>query len=131
MTGFPLAQVADVLPSSNVPLEPFCVFPKQCYYWVVSVNLVLPDCSDMERRWWWGVPLNADHPIGHRTHDQLAHRGTAYPPRSWGQPDPLCFVPPEILNVGYLSTWCCLSAPEGREDGSRKSLPVLITTTTM
>ena len=32
MTGFPLAQIADMLPSSFVPLEPCSVLPQEMLY---------------------------------------------------------------------------------------------------
>ena len=32
MTGFPLAQITDMLPSSFVPLEPFLVLPQAMLY---------------------------------------------------------------------------------------------------
>ena len=32
MTGFPLAQITDMLPSSFVPLEPFSVLPQAMLY---------------------------------------------------------------------------------------------------
>ena len=56
MAGLPLAQIADVLPSSWVLLEPWCVLPQAmlCLGCLCGLNLVLPICSVRERRWQWG-----------------------------------------------------------------------------
>ena len=69
-TGFPLAQITDMLPSSFVPLEPFSVLPQAMLYL---------GCQGQPGVLWRedvvvGVTPSVDSHIGHRSCDGLACR---------------------------------------------------------
>ena len=66
MTGFPLAQIADVLPFPCVLLEPCCVLPHAMLYLGCLSEPGVPVCSVLEGRWWQGgegvTPSVDSHP---------------------------------------------------------------------
>ena len=74
MTGFFLAQITDMLPSSFVPLEPFSVLPSN----VILRLSRLTRCSLSALLWSEdvvvGVTPSVDSHIGHRSCDGLAYR---------------------------------------------------------
>ena len=119
MTGFPLAQITDVLPYPLVPLEPWCALLQAMLY--LGLSLYTWSCLSCQTGSEDGggellqvsITLQDKGPMTgwHRDEPQSL-------PRSWAQAEAWLSVSQEMLNSGYLCTWSCLSCPTGSEDGS-------------